>query len=290
MQHFKAHILNQKNQGRFMEQCWLTYDNRKIFYRVAGSGPSVVLIHGFAEDGDVWSFQEKFLRNNFRLIIPDLPGSGKSELLPLSGIPAINFLDTYADIIKKILVSEKVTTSTVIGHSMGGYIALAFAQNHPDNINGLGLFHSSAYADSEERKNMRRKGIDFIQRYGSHEFLKQSIPNLFAKNFTDEHPEDIERLIEKAGNFTAEALVQYYEAMLARPERISVLENFSNPVLFIIGEEDKSVYLQDSLTQCHLPVLSLINILPGVAHMGMWEKKDLANITVMKFLNYVLDA
>jgi len=272
-----------------MQKKSIVYSDVNVFYKVTGEGAPVVLIHGFAEDGTVWKYQELFLKGNFRLIIPDIPGSGQSDYLPIDNIPASGIMERYADVIKKIIEAESIESCVVIGHSMGGYIALAFAQKYGDSINGLGLFHSTAFADTEEKRKARIKGIEFIQKHGVQEFLKQSVPNLFGAKFTAEHNTDIAELINASGNFTSKALVHYYEAMMHRPDRTEVLKNISKPVLFIMGEEDKSVYLQDSLSQCHLPELSLINIFPDVAHMGMWEMKDQANVTVMKFLNYTLD-
>jgi pimeloyl-ACP methyl ester carboxylesterase len=272
------------------EQRSLVYNNVGIAYRISGNGHPVVLIHGFAEDGTVWKYQELFLQHHFQVIIPDIPGSGKSAFLPMENLPASVIIDRYADVIKSILDKENINGCTIIGHSMGGYIALAFAEKYDAYINGLGLFHSTAYEDTDEKKKNREKGIAFIQKHGTHEFLKQSVPNLFAPSFAAEHPESITELINASGNFTSHVLVQYYEAMKARPDRTAVLKNILKPVLFIMGEEDKSVYLQDSLSQCYLPGLSLINIFPDVAHMGMWEMKDQANVTLIKFLNCTLHA
>lgn len=271
-----------------MHEKIIQYNNNPVVYFVTGEGPVVLLLHGFGEDSRVWEYQVEQLKYSFKLILPDLPGSGKSPVISIKDYAGLT-IDLYADIVKSILLEEGVNVCTVIGHSMGGYIALAFAEHFPEMLNGLGLFHSTAYADTEERIGIRKKGISFIQKYGAQEFLKQSIPNLFGKAFSDAHPEEVEKLIHRAGNFSKEALVQYYEAMIERPDRTIVLKNFLKPVLFIIGEEDKSVYLQDSLNQCHTPLLSLINILPAVAHMGMWEQKDQTTATMTKFLNYIID-
>ncbi|MFT3748014.1 MAG: alpha/beta hydrolase [Agriterribacter sp.] len=273
-----------------MSDKYINYNNCNICYRKTGRGPYAVLIHGFGEDGNIWKYQEAFLQNHYTLIIPDIPGSGKSVVMDQGDIKDAKLIETYADIIKKIIDIELVETCAVIGHSMGGYIALAFAEKFPEKLSSLGLFHSTAYADSTEKKDARRKGVAFIQKHGAHEFLKQSIPNLFGDAFKQSHPGQIEQLIEASGNFSKEALVQYYKAMMERPDRIDILKKVSKPVLFIIGEDDKSVYLQDSLSQCYLPGKSLINIYPDIAHMGMWEAKDQANATVMKFLNYSSDA
>ncbi len=267
----------------------LQYNDVDIAYRVKGNGPVVVLIHGFGEDGSIWIFQEEVLAKHFRLIIPDLPGSGKSPFLPMSDTAPSGIISTYADIVKNIISKESAWHGVIAGHSMGGYIALAFAAKYGDMLAGLGLIHSTAFADSEEKKDARSKGIAFIQKHGAQEFLKQSIPNLFGDTFKADHPQAVQDLIDSAANFSAQSLVQYYEAMKWRPDSIDVLKKIKKPVLFIIGEEDKSVYLQDSLSQCYFPELSLINILPHVAHMGMWEMKDYTNATIVEFLNYCFD-
>jgi len=265
------------------------YKGIPVVYSITGQGPVVMLIHGFGEDSSVWEHQVGFLQQSYTLILPDIPGSGRSTTPVTRQRPGV-MMDTYAEIMKYILDEENVPVCTMIGHSMGGYITLAFAALFPEKLNAIGLFHSTAYSDTEERIATRKKGISFIQKYGAQDFLKQSIPNLFGPSFSAQYPDEIQKLIDRSGNFTSEALVQYYESMIERPDRTIVLKKISKPILFIIGEEDKSVYLQDSLNQCHLPLLSLINILPGVAHMGMWEMKDQACATLMKFLNYVTDA
>ena len=84
---------------------------------------------------------------------------------------------------------------------MGGYITLAFAEKYPGQLSALGLFHSSAFADSEEKKAIRRKGIDFIKQHGAFEFLKTSTPNLFSPQTKDEHPELIDEQLATIHNF-----------------------------------------------------------------------------------------
>ena len=172
----------------------LSFRGIDISYRMTGKGPDVVLLHGFGEDGNVWKFQEAFLTPYFRLIIPDLPGSGRSPFLPMDGIPPEDIISGYADIIKKIAEKEAVRHCVLLGHSMGGYIALAFAAKYEDMLAGLGLVHSTAYADSGEKKEARSKGIAFIQKHGAQEFLKQSVPNLFGDDFKAARPEAVQEL------------------------------------------------------------------------------------------------
>ena len=266
----------------------LSFQDKKIFCRFIGSGKPVVLIHGFGEDGEVWETQADFLKNKFQLIIPDLPGSGKSEMINDMSIEGM------AEVIKQIIDTEfpKVPPSggfrgTVIGHSMGGYITLAFAEKYPQYLNAFGLFHSSAYADNEEKKQTRKKGIEFIKQHGAFEFLKTVVPNLFSPESKEKMPGEIDEFISSLHNFSPAALVSYYEAMMQRPDRTDVLKNSTIPVLFIMGEYDNAVPLKDGLEQCHLPEKSYIHILHKSGHMGMIEEAEESNRFLGEFLKEI---
>lgn len=263
----------------------ILFQNKKIFFRLEGKGKPVVLLHGFAEDGNIWDKQIEALKEKYLLIIPDLPGSGESEMLDGKCT-----LEDYAEVIKAIadeviLKGKKENQFCFIGHSMGGYILLAFAEKYRKLLNSFGLFHSSAFADSEEKIAVRKKAIAFIKKNDTEAFLKTSIPNLFSEETQKENPEFITQLFNIAKNISPEALIQYYEAMILRPDRTDVLRTFEKPVLFIIGKKDAAVPLQTSLKQCYLPAISSVNILQHSAHMGMWEEEELANNFLKEFLN-----
>ena len=102
-----------------------------------------------------------------------------------------------------------------------------------------------------------------------------------------ERARDFAALIDSLKYFTKEALIQYYEAMIIRPNRTQVLKSFPKPVLFIIGKEDKAVPLDISLQQCYLPLQSHVHILQQSAHMGMWEETALSNKILADFLSMV---
>jgi pimeloyl-ACP methyl ester carboxylesterase len=264
----------------------IIFRNKKIFYKTEGKGKPVMLIHGFAEDSNVWKYQLERLMQNFFVIIPDLAGSGNSEMLEYD-----ISIEDYADVIKAIadieIDNQGQKTFTLIGHSMGGYITLAFAEKYPELLNGLGLFHSTAYADDEAKKETRRKGIEFIKNNGAALFLKNITPNLFSEKTKKENFQLVENLIDKYKDFSAESLIQYYNAMIKRPDLTSVLKSFGNPVLFIIGKNDTAVSLHSSLQQCHLPSVTHIHILENSGHMGMWEQINDANKFLIQFLSDV---
>ena len=270
-----------------MQSKTITYQSSTIFYRVTGKGSPVVLLHGFGEDGTIWDNQVNFLKEHFLLIIPDLPGSGQSEMITDMSVEGI------CEVIKEITTIELQKSPlhvaegfTMIGHSMGGYITLAFAEKYPQLLSSFGLLHSTAFADSEEKKQARLKSIEFIKTHGAYTFLQTSIPGLFytgAEGLQPPNP-NISSLIEKGRQFSATALASYYEAMIARPDRTTVLKNFERPVLFIIGANDTAVPFLQSLQQCYLPKQSHIHILRSSAHMGMLEAIDETNNFLLHFL------
>lgn len=260
----------------------ISYKGLPVFYKTTGEGQPVILLHGFAEDSDVWHYQTSHLKKSYRLIIPDIPGSGASPFNERTST-----IDDYAEVVKEIIQHENIDQCVVIGHSMGGYIALALAEKYPQLLKAFGLFHSTAFPDTEEKKQVRLKAIEFIKANGGYTFIKSTASNLFAADFKKNYPEQIEALIEKGKQFTADALIQYYQAMIARPDRTTILKTTAATVLFIIGEFDGAVPLEDSLRQAHLPLQSHIHILSNSAHMGMWEETLKANKIVHDFLNMV---
>jgi pimeloyl-ACP methyl ester carboxylesterase len=262
------------------------FGGKKIFFRAEGAGNPVVLLHGFGEDGRIWDNQVKTLRERYRVFVPDLPGSGKSEMLdePAS---MENFAEAMQAVILDEIQKEGNTTFSLIGHSMGGYITLAFAEKYPESLNAFGLFHSSAYSDNEEKIQTRKKGIEFIRKNGSEAFLKTSIPNLFSEKSKLDQPQLPEQLLSVSKNITPDALIGYYEAMIRRPDRTEVLKNFTRPVLFIAGVHDSAVPLPAVLEQCHLPAISTVNFLQNSGHMGMWEEPELSNDYLLSFLRFV---
>ena len=256
----------------------ILYESNKIFYRNTGIGTPVMLVHGFGEDGNIWKQQIDHLKDKFHLIVPDLPGSGRSEMINDMS------MEGMAEVLHTIIHEEDIDKCTVIGHSMGGYITLALVESYWNHVNAFGLFHSSAFADTEEKKQTRKKGIEFAKQHGAFEFLKTATPNLFSPNSKSQIPDSIQELISSLSNFSTDALVSYYEAMMKRPDRTDLLKKTEKPVLFIAGEHDNAIPLNDILTQCHLPEKSYIHVLKKSGHMGMMEEPENANLILEEFL------
>jgi pimeloyl-ACP methyl ester carboxylesterase len=260
----------------------INHTGRTLFYRDEGSGEPLLLVHGFAEDGAVWSDVASMLAGSCRLLIPDLPGSGRSGLLA-----GKTSMESLAMALRDLLDAAGIDKCVLIGHSMGGYITLAFAELYPERVRAFGFFHSTAYADTDEKRTNRRKSIEFIGQHGAAPYIRQSTPNLFSPVTRESRPSLIEDMVGRYSDFAPESLNAYLEAMMERPDRTAVLERFKGPVLFIIGEQDGVVPFDQSLKQAHIPRIAAIHLLPTAGHMGMLEDPDAGSRIIQSFLNFV---
>lgn len=254
-------------------------------YRMHGQGPVCILLHGFAEDGKIWDEQVKDLCSTFTCIVVDMPGTGLSAKA-FEHHPQLN-LDDAADLVLQVMDQEGISKAVLLGHSMGGYITLAFVEQYADRLLGFGLVHSTAYADNEEKRQNRRRSVAFMKEHGTKLLMEQLYPNLYGEKFREEQYNQIENQIRASEVFQPEVLIRYYEMMMVRPDRTNVLKNAEVPVLFVIGTEDKTVNLTDSLAQCHLPLESHVHILESTGHMGMKEDPENTTAAIRAFMRYV---
>jgi pimeloyl-ACP methyl ester carboxylesterase len=168
---------------------------------------------------------------------------------------------------------------------MGGYVALAFAEKYERMLNGLGLFQSTAYADTDEKKATRKKSIAFMKEHGALEFLKTALPGTYSPATKEANIALIDQQLQAASGFTTDTLIAYYEAMLQRPDRTGWLRHTALPVLFVMSTQDSAIPYQDCLAQCHLPQLAYIHLLEHSGHMGMVEEPEIANAILKKYLS-----
>lgn len=255
-------------------------DNKVFSYTIQGEGQVIVLLHGFGEDSHIWKHQIEHLASKFCIIAPDFAGSGLSSFY--EGIS----IESMASDIYTILDVEGITKACVLGHSMGGYVALAFAQAYSSMLNRFGLIHSTASADNDEKKETRRRGISFVKEHGAYSFLKTMIPKLFTEGFIKNQPSYIEQYTQSLHNFSNESVVSYYEAMINRPDRTEILTQAEIPVLVVLGEHDSIIPLESGLKQAALPNTAYLHILKNSGHMGMVEEANELNTVISHFMDY----
>lgn len=239
-----------------------------LYYRKMGSGPTLALLHGFPESSDIWRKVWDNLARKYTLIIPDFPGSGESVLQHDTSIPAM------AGCVAEILAHEGITKAVIAGHSMGGYIALAFAEQYPDKAAGVSLINSTAAADDEEKKKNRLKTIELIQKGGKSAFIKQMVYNLFAEGFKQSNPDLIEEQVTLAMETDERALINYLRAMMDRKDQRNWLKTTSIPIQWVAGIEDNIIYYKKILEQCAESGINFVTFYNNCGHMAMLEDPD----------------
>jgi pimeloyl-ACP methyl ester carboxylesterase len=233
-----------------------------ISFTERGSGFPIILLHGFPFNQQIWEDFATKLSSSFRVFTVDLPGFGGSEnLKPGFGI------EDVAGTLNEWLRELNLSNAILIGHSLGGYIALNMVQSEPDLFSGLVLFHSTAYADSEEKKQNRDKVLEFIEKNGVKAFTSNFIPPLFA----DQNHPAIPFIKNIGIQASAEAVTGYTKAMRNRKDTTQVLKQFPRGILIISGEKDAGIPAESVKKQSELSTSIQLHILPNVAHMGMLE-------------------
>lgn len=252
----------------------------RIAYTAEGRGEPVVLLHGFCEDSYVWEeFRHDLLEEQYRVIRIDLPGFGQSIAGPRT-------VEGYAEAVIAVLDRLHLERVTLIGHSLGGYVGLALAENYADRLRGLGLFHSHPYADTDDKRVNREKSIAFIERQGHWLYVKQLIPNLFSERYAASHPFLVDKLTFRASRAPGQGIINALRAMADRPDRSEVLRAFPRPVLFLVGLQDKAVPPAALDEQLALPALADIHVFEGVAHMGMFEATRPCQLALRRFIDF----
>ncbi|MBC6365462.1 alpha/beta fold hydrolase [Algoriphagus sp. AK58] len=247
-----------------------------IHFFEKGSGQPLVLIHGFCESGQMWNYFAEELSANFRVICPDLPGLGDS---PIDGDQIS--LEEVAVQLEEWMDEIQLSNPIVIGHSLGGYVTLALLELMGNRIKAVGLFHSTAFPDDEEKKEMRNRTIQFLKKNGVEKFVTSFVPPLFPENRKEELAAEIQAAIEDAKRSSLDGLIAYAGGMRDRKDRVEILRNFKGPKLLIAGTEDGAVKIEASRTQQE--VFSHYIELQGVGHMGMVEEREKTLEVVRKF-------
>lgn len=245
------------------------------YFRELGTGTPVILLHGFPFTNQIWNSFAERLSENAYVITPDLPGFGKSPL-PTGQLSIAH----VAEILIHWLREKKISNAILIGHSLGGYVTLSMAKQAPELFSAIGLFHSTALADSAEKKESRNKVIEFIEKNGVQKFTSNFISPLFA----DPSNPGVEVIRSIAIQASESSVKAYTRAMRDREDLTSVLANFKKPILFIAGEKDGGIPVDAVKKQAHLNPLSEVHLLPDVAHMGMVESESQTLDIVKRFI------
>jgi pimeloyl-ACP methyl ester carboxylesterase len=235
---------------------------------------NIVLIHGFGENASIWTDFIELLDNRNQYFTPDF-----SEKKDCFSIPE------YAEWLKNYLDKRKINEAIIIGHSMGGYIAVEFCHKYPDKVKGLGLFHSSVAADSSEKKESRDKAIQFLIKHDTDLFIKHFYPNMFTETFKTQNASFIQENIARFSQIPNEALLAATLAMKSRESHLDDLPNYNFPIFQILGKQDTFVNYKEALEQSSKMENPNVLLLDNICHAGMFESPEICSQFINAFLS-----
>lgn len=243
-----------------------------------GKGRVVVLLHGYLGSKEIWQSTIHNLAKSYRVIAIDLPGHGATP-----NIGYVHSMELMAKCVKKVMDDLRLKKYVIIGHSMGGYAALAFAELFPENLKGLCLFHSTALADSEEKKKDRNRAIKLVKA-DKRVYTRSTIQNLFATKNLKYLKDEIGFATKIALSTSKQGAVAALEGMKDRPNRDIILGLVEYPVMMVIGEHDNILPFESLLEQANTIKNKHVLYLEHDGHMGFLESPRVVNKAIRKFL------
>jgi pimeloyl-ACP methyl ester carboxylesterase len=254
------------------------FKKSSIHYSVTGKGKCIVLLHGFLLNTDIWSDLIPLFSKKNKIIAIDLPGHGKSDC-----IEEICTMELMADIVNFILVENNLKTTSLIGHSMGGYVSLAFLEKYQSKVNNLVLLNSSTEEDSIERKKTRESALKVVS-INKTIFIKKAIRSLFPQKKYLVYKDLIELLTEDALKLSQKAIIASINGMILRRDRTKILKLFNGEKYIISGIEDPIIPFSDAIKVAINSDAELIKVDSG--HMSVTENND-EIIEVMKKIGFI---
>ena len=263
---------------------YIDFKSTKISYRIEGNSENaVVFLHGYLEAKEIWNDFAQKLSVDYKLVLIDMLGHGNSGT-----IGEEHKMSVMAETVKLVLDQENIKSCVLVGHSMGGYIALEFAKNYGQMLSGFCLFHSQAYADSDEKKKNRNREIKLVKDGKYNLIVDTNIPNMYAEGIKTKFIDKLKISKEIAKAIKPEGVIAALNGMKNRNENLDVIKKFTKPILFIAGKKDNLIpYLADDKQFILNNNMELL-VLENSGHMGMFEESEKTFNAVQSFIKKTL--
>lgn len=254
----------------------LSYKGINIFYTDEGKGNTMVLLHGFLENSSIWNEIKDIFKNNYRVITIDLLGHGQTGCLGY-----VHSMEAMAEAVQVVINHLKVKKFTIIGHSMGGYVTMAFAEKNPELLEGLVLMNSTAAADTEEKKKNRDRAIETVKK-DHKSFIRHSISNLFRPKNRKIFTAEIKFIKDEAMKIPLQGIIAALQGMKTRKNRTGILQNLACKKMIILGKKDPVLDYNSLLEQIQNIDIEIVECPDG--HMSYIENKSIAIQALKKTL------
>lgn len=240
-----------------------------------GSGPALLLLHGFLESSTMWTEIVQAFYKTHTVITLDFPGHGKSDV-----VAPEHTMEFFAEITNGLLEHLKIANCTVLGHSMGGYVAMALVELFPQRVEKLILLNSTPAEDSPKRKANRERALQLVPKTRN-AFVSMAITNLFAETARTKFESEIEQLKAEALQMTTQGITAAIKGMKDRKDRTAVLKEFSKPKYLLCGTQDPILPLQECINIAKDTDSELFKLDGG--HMSYIEQ----TVLVVKIVHFI---
>lgn len=257
----------------------INYKSTNIRFSDNGNGRCLVLLHGYLESLEIWNGFAEELSKKFRVIAIDLPGHGQSGTF--NGSASV---EQMGEAVKAVLDFLRINKLVIIGHSMGGYAMLAFAEFWPEKLSGLGLFHSITWADLPEKREARDREIELVKQGKKNLICNANVPKGFADDNLEKFKTAVERAKAIAINTPEEGIIAALNGMKTRPDRTFILEKAEVPVFFAVGKKDNYIPVEKLLALTLKSKQKYVSILENSGHMSFIEEQEFAIDEMEQFL------
>lgn len=256
-------------------------DTVTLNYSDAGQGTPVVLLHGFPLSSAIWHEHQQRLSDRYRVITPDLRGHGRSPAP--SGVYE---MDLLARDVLALLDALLIKKAVIMGHSMGGYVALAGWKLAPERFLALGLITSQAGADTEEGRQGRNKLANKVAAEGSSAVAAAMIPKLFAAGISIAPP-ILAQVREIILNTDRAGIIGSLQGMAVRSDSGPLLPKISVPVLILAGEQDQIIAPDKAKAMAAAMKTATLTMVEHAGHMPMLEQPEATTTALRNFLSGV---
>jgi pimeloyl-ACP methyl ester carboxylesterase len=259
---------------------YFPYKGGRIYYSDSGSGHAIVLIHGYLESSESWNGFAVDLASKFRVINVDLPGSGKSDIYGDT-----HSMEFMAGAIKGLIDHLGIAKGFLTGHSLGGYVTLAFLELFSERLSGYCLFHSSPFPDTTETTEKRKREIEIVKKGKKNLMYPENVTRMFAPSNLEKFAKELERSKDIASRIPEGGIIAVLNGMMIRPSRLSVMEEGRAPCLWILGVKDSYIPCEKVQAKVNLPVNAKKVILDKSGHLGFIEEKEKSLKALTDFVN-----
>lgn len=261
---------------------FFSFRGGRIHYSDSGKGIPIVLLHGYLEASGVWNGFEKKLIEEFRVINIDLPGHGLSDVYG-----EVHTMEFIATAVKKLTDNLGIKKVFLTGHSLGGYVALAFLELFPDYLSGYCLFHSQPFPDPPAALEKRKREIEIVKMGKKNLMYPDNVIRMFADSNLEKFSGELQRSRDIASRIPGDGIIAVLNGMMIRPSRLSFMEKGKVPCLWILGSMDNYIPCDLVQSKVNLPTNARIVVLKNSGHMGFVEEEKLSVKVISDFVKSI---